>query len=370
MWYLQKLHWFLRLAILIFLLLGLWFFIGYLLPKLLPPVSVNNAPRNGIIYRSQKWSGEIRIRGDIWSMPGAVVTIDPGTRIIVESKEDRFNLNWLPWSIRSGINSGRDSFGVKNGEPFWDETEKIQMHFAKFYALGTKEQPVIIESDTPRPGSPYDFNGIFLDQGILSHVQASNYRRLKVGNSVTVRDSQFENVGDCAVCVDYTSPTIANNIFSGAVRAYLSVVGGSPKISDNLFRASRAEGVIVDPKQAGSPVIYHNSFEMPGQVVVRFLSGSEEVGGAISLNNFAGGSSIILPCDSRVKIIQNEIKGLVKLANSGNCVGSLVLGPNYWYTEDRTAILREKVTGREAGFEVLIPSILTSSPSGAGRRVN
>lgn len=375
--YLRRLHWFLRLALMALLFLGAWFIFAYLLPKILPQAVIANESRSGLILRNERWKGEVRVTGDIWSVPGAVVTVEPGTRITVESKKDKFNLHWLPWDLRSGINREEESFGVRKGEPFWDEKEKVQVIFAKLYALGTKEQPILIESETRRPGSPYDFNVLSLEQGVLSHVRASNYRQLRVGNNVTIRDSYFENVSECAICANYSSPTIANNIFNGALREYIRIVGGSSRISDNVFKPSGAEGslagregVVIDPKRIGAPVVYHNNFEMPGQVAVRFLSGDEENGGAVSLNNFAGGSTIVIPCDSRVKIIQNEISGLVELSNSGNCVGSMVLGPNYWYTKDRMAILREKVIGREAGFEVLIPSVLSSSPSGAGRRSN
>ena len=88
----------------------------------------------------------------------------------------------------------------------------------------------------------------------------------------------------------------------------------------------------------------------------------------MALNDFSGPLAITIPCDSRLKFVQNQIKGVFRLAPSGNCVGSLALGPNYWLSKDKQAILREKIVGREQRFEVLLPTVLQKSPSGVGRR--
>ena len=323
----------------------------------------------GLILRDERWSGEVKITGEIWSLPGTTVTVDPGTKILVATSRDKFTLHWLPWQIKSGLNTGKDQFRVKNGELYWDEQQKIQLHFAKLLVWGTKEQPVQIISDTPRPGSPFDFNVIAMDGGILSHVKMGNYRRFEVGDNVTIRDSEFTNVGECAVCTDYTSPSVINNVFQNSLRAYINVTGGNPKINDNLFLLSFGEGIVIDPRKLGAPLVYHNTFEMPQSVALRFLSGGKNSGGAVSLNIFAGGTTIVLPCDSRVKIIQNEIGGVIKLS-SGSCVGSLTLDPNYWFSSDRQAILQEKIVGKEAQFKVLLPAVLFNSPNEVGRRTD
>lgn len=359
-------HWFIRLSLLVIFLALLWVFVGFILPRLLPVASVSNTSKSGFIFRREEWSGEIKVKGDIWAFPGTTVSVKPGSQILVSKEGDNFNLHWVPWELRSGLNTGNERLGVKNGELYFDERQKIQIHLAKFFVWGTKEQPVEIRSDETRPGSPYDFNVIQMDEGILSNVTMSNYRKFLVGDKVTIRESEFKTVGECAICVEYVSPSILKNTFKGALRTNILVVGGSPKINDNLF-AGVGEGITVNPKRFGAPVIYHNNFEVEG-VALRFLTGSEKVGGAVALNDFAGPSAITIPCDSRVKFVQNFIKGVLRLAPSGNCVGSMVLGPNYWLSGDRQAILREKIVGREQRFEVLLPSVLQSSPSGVGRR--
>lgn len=364
----MRLHWFVRLSLLVLFLVLLWVFVGFLLPRILPVASVSNTSKSGFIFRREKWSGEIKVKGDIWAFPGTTVSVEPGSKILVSKEGDNFNLHWLPWELRSGLNTGNDSLGVKNGELYWDERQKVQIHLAKFFIWGTKEQPVEIRSEETRPGSPYDFNVIQMGEGIISHVSMSNYRKFLVGDKVTIRESEFKTVGECAVCIEHSSPSILKSTFEGSLRTNILVVGGSPKINDNLF-SGPGEGITVDPKRFGTPVIYHNNFEVGG-VALRFLTGNEEVGGAVALNDFAGPFAITIPCDSRVKFVQNQIKGAFRLAPSGNCIGSMALGPNYWLSEDRQAILREKIVGREQRFEVLLPSVLQSSPSGVGRRTD
>ncbi len=343
---------------------------GYGLPRILPEAHVSDTSKFGIIFRNEKWSGDVRVVGDIWALPGTTVTVDPGTKILVKDRGDRFNLHFILWDLWSGLNTKEERFGVRNGELFHDEGQKISLHFAKLFALGIKQQPIIITSDVNYAPSPYDFNTISFGSGIISGAKISNYRRLEIGDKATIRDSQLQNVAECAVCVNFGNPSITNNIFNQALREYIFIVGGGPKISDNLFMVSKGKGIVVDPQQIGAPLIYHNNFEMPNSMALEFLGGSEDVGAAISWNIFSGGSIIRIPCDSQAKFVQNQIDGTIKFAYSGNCIGKFTLGLNYWQSSDKNAILKEKIVDREKQFEVLIPSVLHVSPSGVGRRLN
>jgi len=366
--YLPGLHWFIRFCLILLAAAVLWITVAFLIPKILPVSTISNTSKYGIIFRNEKWEGEIKIIGDIWALPGTTVAISPGTKISVIREGDVFNLDWLPWHLRRGQNTEKDWMGVKNGEFFWDERHKISMYFAKVFALGTKEQPIIVEADKSCPETKVEFNVISVKSGIISSVKMSNYRKLSIGDKITVRDSQFRNIGECAICVACSGPSIINNIFENASREYILVKGGSPRISDNLFMASEGKGIVIAPDVFGSPTIYHNNFEMPGKIALEFLNGGEKRGAVVSFNDFAGGSTIKIPCDSKAKFIQNQIKGVIQLAHSGNCVGSLTLGPNYWQSLDRAAILKEKIVDKEPQFEILLPSVLGSSPSGAGHR--
>ncbi|MDD2822890.1 MAG: right-handed parallel beta-helix repeat-containing protein [Candidatus Daviesbacteria bacterium] len=360
-------HWFINLFLLGILIVFLYFFVFFFIPLALPEASFSNTTKSGIIFRNEKWSGVITITGDIWTFPGAKVSVVPGTKILI-ARQDSFNLHFIPWDLKSGMNTDKERFGIRNGELFKDEGHKISLNFGKFYALGTKEQPIIITSIGSSDFSPYDFNGVSVHEGILSFVNISNYRKLLVGNNVIIRDSELTNSGECAICIEYANPTIVNNVFNKNLRNYIWVLGGSPKINDNLFQSSKGEGLVLDPKKIAVPLIYHNSFEMPSQVALHILSGDEDIGGMVAFNDFAGENKILLPCDSRMKFVQNLIRGGIEFANSGNCNGSMTIGPNYWQSTNRNSIIKEKFINKESNFQIILPSVLTSTPSTIGRR--
>lgn len=366
--YLISLHWFIRFLLIVGILTAIWFFVSEVAPRILPEKYVRNTNRWGIIFRNERWSGEVHVKGDIWAMPGTTVTIEPGTKVLVAESHDKFNLNLAPWYWKSGLNTGEGKFGVRNGELFWDERQKIHLDFGKLLAIGTKEQPIIIRPDINREASPYDFNGITIHQGVLSNVSISNYRKLAIKGAVNIQDSVLKNSADCSICVEYSNPSVFNNTFDSTIRQYIFIVGGNPQITNNTFLSSpKGKGIVVDPQISGVPIISNNNFEI-GPIALEFLSGSEEKGGTVSYNIFSGNSMIQIPCDSRVQITQNDIKGLVSLASSGNCVGVMTLGPNYWQSPDIKGILREKIIGKEASFKVLLPQVLTNPPVGVGPR--
>jgi hypothetical protein len=366
--YLLGLHWFVKLIFLLGTLIFSWIVIAYVLPQVLPEARISNTEKFGIIVQNERWSGEIRVVGDIWALPGTTISIEPGTHIRVSRDSDKFNLHFTPWGLRSGLNTGEDWFGVRNGELFWDEGQKVQIRLSKVYGIGTPQQPIRIYSATT-PQSPYDFNIFSIESGVLSHWEFSHYRRMLVGTDVTVRDSVFTNIAECAICVEYKSPTVINNVFRLTLRDHIFIVGGSPKISDNLFYQASEGGsaILIDPQYTGSPQIFNNDFELSFQPAIKVVTGDEEVGGEISFNNFSGNSLIEIPCDTKINFKNNQIRGAVKLAHSGNCVGKLVFGPNYWFTNDRDVILTEKFMDKETQFIVEIPHILNEPPK-SGRR--
>jgi hypothetical protein len=366
--YIVGFHWFFLFLILSVALIIVYFIICFAIPKILPKAFISDSFKSGLIYRDEVWSGEIKINADIMMLPGARITVLPGTKILVKDGDD-FNLNWLPWDLRQGINTGEPTFGIKNGEQFKNERNKVRVNLTNFYAIGSKEQPIIIDSYPQNSAYPESFNGFSINQGILAWVQLSNYRSLDLGDKVTVRDCYFKNTGDCAICSEYGSPTIFGNTFEGNLKTYIKVYAGSPKINDNLFLSSKGKGIIIDPQNIGAPIIYNNDFEMPDQTAILFLSGNEDAGGVIAFNNFSSGNSISIPCDSKVSLENNSIRGFLTFTNSGNCVGSMTIGPNFWQTKDLKAVLQEKIIGKENKFQLVMPKILESSPSVCGRRI-
>lgn len=368
--YLRGLHWFIKASLVLGVLMFSWVTIAYLLPQVMPEVRVENKEKFGVIVQNERWSGEVNIIGDIWALPGTTITIEPGTQIRVNRDQDRFNLHFLPWAFRAGLNTGEDWFNVRNGELFWDEGQKIQVRLAKVYGIGTPQQPIRFYS-ADSPHSPYDINIFSIESGVVSFWELSHYRRFLVGSDVTVRDSTFTNVAECAICIEYESPTVINNTFRLTLREHIFIIGGNPKISDNLFFQASETGsaILIDPQYIGSPQITNNDFELSFQPAIKVLTGSEEKGGEISSNNFSGNSLIEIPCDSRITFLNNQIRGAVKLAHSGNCVGKMVFGPNYWFTDSLNVILSEKFIDKEPQFTVEIPEILNEQPK-SGRRTS
>ena len=367
--YLRGVHWFLKLILILSALLALWFMVAYLLPQVLPTVRVINSQKYGIIVQNERWGGEVNVIGDIWALPGTTVTIDPGTHIRVARDSDKSNLHFLPWAFRSGLNTGEDWFGVRNGELFWDEGQKIQIRLSRVYGIGTPQQPIRLYS-AASPHSPYDFNIFSVESGVLSYWELSHYRRMLIGTEVTVRDSVFTDIAECAVCIEYKNPTIINNVFRSSLRDHIFIIGASPKITDNIFfqPSPRGSAILLDPQVVGNPQISHNDFELLFQPAIKVVTGSEQRGGEVDFNNFGGNSLIEIPCDSKLKFSNNQIRGTVKMSHSGNCVGKLIFGPNYWFSIDKEVILKEKFMNKELQFIIEIPELLTKIPK-SGRRM-
>lgn len=366
---LTEFHWFLKFLLVVGLIVFIWLMIGYVLPKFLPEREVANTQRSGLIVRDERWSGEVTVVGDIWALPGTTVTLTPGTRVIVRKEGDVFNLDFLPWHQKSGINTTVAEHGVEVGEPYWDAKQKIQMHFGRFVAVGAENLPIYIQSDGARPGSPYDFNVISIEKGALSNVHMSDYRRFEVGSGVVITKSRFENVGECAICIDFTNPRIVNNSFGSSLRQAVWIEGGSPVITDNLFEPALRSGIIVEPAQQGQPLIAHNDFELPNKNALHFLSGNEyPQGGRVEYNIFAGSTKIIIPCDTKVQFEHNDIHGIFYLIKDTNCAGSLTLGSNFWQTNEPQAVLRERIIGSQPELKIEIPAVLGELPKGVGIR--
>ncbi len=360
-------HWFFKVLI----VLGLFgFFIVFILfirPKLLPIKQIINSEKYGIILQSERWGGVIRVTGDILVVPGARIDVDPGTQILIVTSGDKSNMDLIPLHLKSGVNAEpEDIFGVMHGEPFYDEGQKISLRFFKFYAKGTSQQPVILASDTDTK-SPYDINTIWINSGILSNVKLASFRRLEIGPNVIISESSISDSGECGVCILRGKPQVLNSIFNGTLRNYIWVERASPLISGNTFLPTKGNGVVVNPKRFGSPKILNNKFQLPGYSGVYFLEGGEKKGGEITSNFFAAGD-ITIPCDSKVSVTQNHIKSNLRFLKSGNCVGSITIGENYWEVDSPEKIVNERVIEKELDFTVNIKEVLKSPPKNAGEK--
>lgn len=342
-----------------------WFIFYYGLPKLLPVQLIKNDKVYGLIFSDQVWDGEVNVIGDIYSPTNSTVTILPGTRVKVGIKNDKSNFDFLPWHRRSGINTGETFRGVNHSEPFWDETQKIQINLNNLVIEGTFAKPVIISSDSENP-SPYDFNLIKIRRGDIDQAIFSDYRRFEIGDKVVVSNSIFRNTGECSICLTRGRPQIINNVFEKSLRESVWIEKASPEISNNLFQNLSGDGIKIDAKRLSLPIIINNNFEMPQKVTIDFISGGQLEEALIARNIFAGNSLIKIACDAKVKIRDNVILGQVSF--SSGCDGNFIFGPNYWGTPDTTSIIKEKILNKHKTFSITIPTVLLSAPKEAGRK--
>lgn len=362
----MKIHWFFKVLFVAALTILLWVSFYFGLPAILPVQNLENTQVYGLIFSDQVWGGEIRVVGDIYSPTSSTITVLPGTKIIVAVKGDKSNMDFLPWHRKSGINTRSESRGVRNGEPFWDEKEKIQIHLNNLVILGESGNPVELRSDAT-DSSAYGFNLLKINKGRISNALFSNYRRFESRGDLIVNQSIFKDTGECSLCIYSGRPKIYNNTFESSARESIFIDRASPQISNNLFINLIGDGIRVDSRRLSVVEITKNNFEMPKGNVINIISGGELNEGLIGRNIFSGGSSLInIACDSRVKIRDNVILGQVKF--STGCNGSFIFGPNFWGTPATEVILREKILNKSKAFSVEIPNVLLSPPKEAGRR--
>ncbi len=361
----MKIHWFFKVLFVFTAGFLIWVIFYYLIPEVLPTQKVENTEVYGLILSDQIWSGEIKITGDIYSPTNSTVTILPATKVSVSIKGDKSNFDFLPWHRKSGVNTGEYYRGVGPGEPFWDESEKIQIHLNNLQVQGEPSDPVIITSDSDDP-SPYDFNVLRIRSGNITNAVFSNYRRFEAGGDLSIISSVFRNTGECSICLRGGKAKIENNTFENSLKESIWVDRASPEINNNLFINLTGAGIKMDSKRLSVPMITNNVFEMPQGVAVNIISGGQVDEGLIARNIFSGNSQIKIACDSRLKIRDNVILGSLSFSNG--CAGSFTFGPNFWGTPDPKIVMREKILNKYEKFVIQIPNVLLSPPKEAGRK--
>lgn len=361
----MKIHWFFKVVGIFTSIFLIWLLFYFSIPRILPVQTVNSGEVYGLLFSNQIWSGDIKIVGDIYSLTNNKVTILPGTKISVAIDGDKSNLDLLPWHKKSGINTGSFYKGVKQGEPFWDETRKIQIHLNEVNINGDYINPVEFTSLSDSP-SPYDFNVLSIKSGKITNASFSSYRRFEVKGNLEIKNSSFNNTGECALCIKSASPKIIDNTFENSLRESIWIEKGSPEIADNMFRNLTGTGISIDSKRISAPQITNNVFEMPQRDAIDIVSGGLVNETLIARNIFAGNSIIRIACDSKVKIRDNIILGLVSFSNG--CTGGFTFGPNYWGTPDPRIVMSEKILNKYQKFKINIPNVLFMAPKEAGRK--
>jgi len=179
----------------------------------LPPKEMTDSSISGFQFRSQTWSGNIRITEDTTFLPWTTLTVLPGTKVLFErTNQDNMNqdnineTDWTEWAD-DFIKSHNDPTGKKG---------YLRTHYflyGKINATGTEDATIIFTSAQSMPEYADWDQLILIDGSILDNVEVSfshngvnvNGNNLYIGNS-KIHDSLWS-------CVDIfsTGNTIENN---------------------------------------------------------------------------------------------------------------------------------------------------------------
>ncbi len=203
-----------------------------------PAAEVSDAERFGTIERNEVWSGTIRVTGDIIVRPGATLTIQPGTTVLVSANSDRQNLMAIPFWLKRGIAQERDQY-IHQGEPYRDEEQHVTIWIdGTLNATGTAERRIVIRSDSPEP-TRYDWNTLHVSHGALSYAEVRDYRAMDLRSGTRLSNSELHNVGECPICIhDSTDVRVEGNRVYDAGHELVDISRSSPTIVDNRFGPS------------------------------------------------------------------------------------------------------------------------------------
>lgn len=211
-----------------------------ILPKLSRIINeVSNTERYGHITSDEIWSGTINVIGDVIVTNGVILTIKPGTTVLISANSDKKNLMTIPeWQL-SGIAKERTDY-IHEGEPFRDESNHITIWITgTLNAVGTSKEKIIIKSDSQNPGK-YDWNTFNIENGELSYVEVRDYRALGLYNGTKLTNSELYNVGECPICIhnQQGKVLIENNWIHDSGHEIVDILNSNPIIINNRFGPS------------------------------------------------------------------------------------------------------------------------------------
>lgn len=242
-----------------------------------------NLTTHGEMTQNETWTGTIRIVGDVFVPYGVTLTIEPGTRVLIAANQDAANLQLDPWLMKRGVNQGEspEDLGVHVGEPYWDESHHVSITVAgDLHAVGTAEQMITITSDSAEPKAG-DWNMLSFAHGTLAYCTVEYGRGVTFGDG-TISHCILRHVIGCAACrspgvieeswlYDATHELIGVAGYATTIRGNrigptaphggtgICVIGGAPKIIDNVFDHCRIAVVFIGPR-ASELVMKGNTF--------------------------------------------------------------------------------------------------------------
>lgn len=167
------------------------------------PSKIDGATASGITLRSQTWSGDITVAGDVYFAPWATLTVTPGTTVRFDKKAG-VDIASTEWTAEA------DAYIKDNGDPTGRKGYKAS-HFrihGKIIAAGTAEAPIVFTSAQANPEYA-DWDELSVAAGsVLDHIHLSyahngitiSGKNVSVTNSV-IHDSLWSCVDVFAVGV-------------------------------------------------------------------------------------------------------------------------------------------------------------------------
>jgi parallel beta-helix repeat protein len=168
----------------------------------------------------------VNVTGDVFVLPGATLTITPGT-IIRVSPVDR--------ASAPGFEVLADGFNDDDPTRLKEYDETHVSITGKIIALGTKENPIVFTSaaENPRIADWAQLNledGSRLDYVIVEYLRTASTN----GDDVEITNSVFRHAMWGGISLGDKNPKIINNTIHDCGHEGLDVHGGAPYIANNL----------------------------------------------------------------------------------------------------------------------------------------
>src|SRR3989344_2723069 len=201
------------------------------------PAEIEDKTVSGLQLRSQKWSGTIKIDGDVIFPPLFTLTILPGTKIYFD-KLSGINISDTEWGIHA------DDFIKEKNDPTGRKGYK-EAHFGiygKIIAVGTKEMPIVFTSSQKIPEYA-DWDELMVFEGSRFEYANISYSHNGIniaGKNVVIKNSIIQN--SLWSCIDvYSSGNLIEN--NEIFHCWHQVIGakreGEHEITSNYIHDSQ-----------------------------------------------------------------------------------------------------------------------------------
>lgn len=223
------------------------------------PKMVSNQTLSGVQMRSQVWSGEITITGDVTFLPFADLTILPGTKIKFVVGDDK---------KLGGFEVPADGFNDLDPTRLssYGKTHSGLTVTGKLYAVGTPENRILFTSAAENPKiADWDCISVGGDGSLIEYA-IIEYTRIGIGAGDNTPHSIFRNnivryAMWGSISTGWSGAQVYNNEIYECGHEGVDVQGGNPIIEGNTIYDCQA-GIVV---LRGSATVKNNKITNSGR---------------------------------------------------------------------------------------------------------